>query len=117
VAESLGKPAEETTYIGPPGICPVCHSEVVEISKETGEVLCAVCGVKGTLKQDGDSYALEVTEEARLLSHVLLSGKFHHGDDLKNASLKPDPRMKEIPELIQKYKSYLTYSKPVRAAE
>lgn len=112
VADSLGKSAEETAYIGPPGICPVCHSEVVEISKETGDVLCAVCGVKGTLKQEGNSYALEVTEEARLLSHVLLSGKFHHGEDLKNASLKPDPRMEEIPQLIEKYKSYLTYSRP-----
>lgn len=114
VAESLGKTAEEATYIGPQGLCPVCHSEVVEISKATGQVLCAVCGVKGTLKPDGDSYALEVTEEDRLLSHVLLSGKFHHGDDLKNASLKPDPRMGEIPKLIEKYKSYLTYSRPVK---
>lgn len=117
VADNLGKPMEETTYIGPEGICPICHSQVVEISKTTGQVLCAVCGVKGTLKQDGDSYALEVTEEDRLLSHVLLSGKFHHGEDLKNASLKPDPRMAEIPKLIEKYKSYLTYSKPERSAK
>lgn len=76
--------------------------------------MCAVCGVKGTLKTDGDNYVLEVTEEQRALSHCLLSGKFHHAEDLKNTSLKPDPRMAEIPALIEKYKSYLTYSKPIR---
>jgi len=78
-------------------------------------VICAVCGVKGTLKTDGDHYALDVTQEERAKSHVLLSGKFHHGDDLKNISLKPDPRMSEIPGLIEKYKSYLKYSKPKAA--
>jgi hypothetical protein len=72
--------------------------------------------VKGALKTKGDDYELEVTEEARALSHVLLSGKFHHGDDLRDVSLKPDPRMTEIPVLIEKYKSYLKYSKPHRAA-
>jgi hypothetical protein len=46
----------------------------------------------------------------------LLSGKFYHGDDLRDISLKPDPRMDEIPELIEKYRSYLKYSKPDRSA-
>jgi hypothetical protein len=69
----------------------------------------------GTLKTKGEDYEPEVTNEARALSHVLLSGKFHHGDDLKNISLKPDPRMAEIPALIEKYKSYLTYARPGRA--
>ena len=38
-------------------------------------------------------------------------------DDLKNISLNPDPRMSEIPALIEKYKSYLKYSRPKRATE
>ena len=115
VAQTMQEPIEEATYIGPQGICPVCHSSVVELGKTSEKALCAVCGVKGTLKADGDAYALAVTEEDRALSHVLLSGKFHHGDDLKKFSLKPDPRMQEIPERIKKYKSYLTYSKPEKA--
>ncbi|MEJ2099737.1 MAG: flavodoxin family protein [Desulfobacterales bacterium] len=114
VAEMIGKPDEERTYIGEPGLCPVCHSSVLELTNKSESALCAVCGVKGTLKTKGDTYTLEVTEEERALSHVLLSGKFHHAEDLKNRSLKPDPRMSEIPELIKKYKSYLKYSKPER---
>lgn len=114
VAETLKKPIEEAEYIGPPGVCPVCHSSVMELDKTAEKALCAVCGVKGKLKTDGDTYKLSVTEEDWAHSHVLLSGKFQHGEDLKNISLKPDPRMKEIPELVKKYKAYLTYSKPQR---
>jgi len=114
VAETLKKPIEEAEYIGDPGICPVCHSSVIEVTRTSEPALCAVCGVKGILKAVGDKYVLEVSPEQRALSHCLLSGKFYHADDLKNVSLKPDPRMAEIPALIEKYKSYLTYSKPIR---
>ena len=85
---------------------------MLELGKTSDKVLCAVCGVKGTLKTDGAEYMLEVTKEEWAHSHVLLSGKFMHADDLNNVSLKPDPRMAEIPKLVKKYKDYLTCSKP-----
>jgi hypothetical protein len=114
LADSLGKTPEEAVYIGPPGVCPVCHSNVLELGETSKKVRCAVCGVYGPLKTEGETYRLEVTEEERVLAHTLLSGKFHHGDKLKNICLKPDPRTAEIPKLLEKYKSYLTYSKPKR---
>lgn len=114
IAKSLQGPIEEAEYIGEPGRCPVCHSNLLELKKTSEPVVCAVCGAKGKLKIEGDDYVLELTEEEKALSHVLLSGKFQHADDLKNISLKPDPRMSEIPELTKKYKSYLKYSKPER---
>jgi multimeric flavodoxin WrbA len=117
VAETLKKPIEEATYIGPQGVCPVCHSSVLELGKTSDKLLCAVCGVQGTLKTDGDAYSLEVAKEDWAHSHVLLSGKFMHGDDLKNVSLNPDPRMAEIPNLVKKYKDYLSYSKPKKSHE
>jgi multimeric flavodoxin WrbA len=117
VAESLKGPIEEAKYIGEPGMCPVCHSSVIEVKNTTSEVICATCGVKGTMKAEGNGFAIHVTPEQWVLSHVLLSGKFHHGDDLNNISLHPDPRMAEIPVLIEKYKNYLKYSKPERPAK
>jgi multimeric flavodoxin WrbA len=117
VAETLKKPIEEAVYIGDPGLCPICHSSVLEMTSKLEPATCAVCGVRGTLRTDGDKYALDVTEEQRAKSHVLLSGKFHHVEDLKNVSLNPDPRMSEIPGLIKKYKSYLKYSKPEAGPE
>ena len=115
IVETLKQPIEKAEYIGQQGRCPICHSNVLELGKADGPVICAVCGVKGTLKTVGDDYVLDVTPEAWALSDVLLSGKFHHGDDLRTRSLMPDPRMAEIPVLLEKYKSYLTYSKPERS--
>jgi multimeric flavodoxin WrbA len=115
VAETLKRPIEEAKYIGEPGMCPVCHTDVLEVTASSDGVICATCGVRGTLKTNGKGFTMVVTPEQRALSHVLLSGKFHHGEDLQNTSLKPDPRMAEIPGLIEKYKSYLQYSRPERA--
>lgn len=114
LVESLGRSSEEAVYIGPSGVCPVCHSSVLELGETSDAVRCAVCGVYGQLKTNGETYRLEVTQKERALAHTLLSGKFHHGDKLKKVCLKPDPRMAEIPKLLEKYKSYLTYSKPER---
>lgn len=112
VAETLKQPTEKAKYIGPRGACPVCHSSLLELGKTSEKVLCAVCGVKGTLNAAGETYALEVSKEDWPHSHVLLSGKFMHADDLRNISLKPHPRMSEIPELIEKYKEYLKVRSP-----
>ncbi|MCF8095447.1 MAG: flavodoxin family protein [Desulfobacteraceae bacterium] len=112
VGETLKGSVENAEYIGPQGVCPVCNSSVLELGKTSDKALCAVCGVKGTLKTEGGAYSLEVTEEDRAHSHILLSGKFQHAEDLKNFSLNPDPRMDEIPKLIEKYKSYLQHSRP-----
>ncbi|MFV0436512.1 MAG: flavodoxin family protein [Desulfopila sp.] len=112
IGKSLQGIIEEAEYIGPKGVCPVCHSNVVELAGTGEKAICATCGVKGVLNSDGESHVLEVTEADRMLSHVYLSGKFHHGEDLKRVSLKPDPRMADIPKLKEKYKNYLSYSRP-----
>jgi hypothetical protein len=110
----LMNPIGEAKYIGDPGMCPVCHSKLLEINGLLSPVSCAVCGIKGTLKLEGQQVTFEVSEEEKMKSHMVLSGKFKHADDLKNRSLKPLPNMHEIPAKLEKYKAYLTYSKPVR---
>lgn len=114
IVESLNGIIEDAEYIGPKGVCPVCNSNVIELGTTNEKALCGVCGVKGRLNSSGDRHQLEVSEADRALSHVYLTGKFHHGEDLKKFSLKPDPRMSEIPKLREKYKSYLNYSRPER---
>lgn len=75
---------------------------------------CGICGVKGTLSIINDKVIFEVKDEDRVLSHVLLSGKFAHADELKSVSLNPPANINELPEKLKKYKSYLSYSKPKR---
>lgn len=42
----------------------------------------------------------------------MLSGKFEHGDELNDIALKPNPKASELPKMLEKYKNYLSYSKP-----
>lgn len=111
---SLSDEKEKPEYIGEEGICPICHSKLIEIRNEDKNypAVCGICGVKGTLNVVDNRVKFEVSEEDKHHAHVFLSGKFEHGDELKNVALKPNPRIAELPRLIEKYKNYLTYSKP-----
>ena len=85
VAASIRESVENTKYIGDPGMCPVCHSNIIDVTGTTSAT-CAVCGVKGTLQTEGGKVSFMVSEQSKALSHMTLSGKFSHGDDLKNIS-------------------------------
>ena len=88
LAAMAGKKAEEMTYIGNPGICPVCHCDVVRANAETGEVLCALCGAPVRLKSDGRTLEVISDEESFRISHVRESGREIHMSDLReNAKL------------------------------
>jgi hypothetical protein len=116
VAETLNGPPEEATYIGEPGMCPVCHSKVLEIRNgdDNYPTICGICGVKGTLQVVDGKVRFEVPEEERVHSHVLLSGKFEHLDELADRSLVWPANKDDLPKKIGKYKGYLAYSRPER---
>jgi hypothetical protein len=48
VAGQLGKAYDEVTYLGEPGLCPMCHLSVIELAGT--EVTCATCGCRGILR-------------------------------------------------------------------
>lgn len=114
VAKTLMNPTATAEYIGEPGLCPMCHSKLIEIRNEDNNypAICGTCGVKGTITVIDGKVKFEIADEDISHSHVLLSGKFQHADELNNVSLKPNPNIKNLPNLLKKYKSYLSYSKP-----
>jgi multimeric flavodoxin WrbA len=57
VARQLGRTFEEAEYVGPPGLCPMCHLDVVTLRGR--DVVCATCGAQGRLT---DGFAVEWTE-------------------------------------------------------
>jgi multimeric flavodoxin WrbA len=116
VAETLQRPLAEAKYIGEPGICPLCHSKLIEIREDNNDfpVICGICGVRGTLNVVNNKVKFEISEGDKVHSHVLLSGKFDHADELKKVSLKPNSKAHELPERLNKYRSYLNYSLPER---
>jgi multimeric flavodoxin WrbA len=115
VVETLKKGVENAEYIGEPGMCPLCHSKLIEVrhGNDPYPCICALCGVKGTLTAD-ESGALKftVSEEDKPHSHLLLSGKFEHLQELADVSLKPPANYAEAGARSMKYRNYLTPIKP-----
>lgn len=111
---TLSDEKKKPKFIGEPGICPLCHSKLIEIRNEDKNypAICAVCGVKGTLNVVDNKVKFTISEEDKFHSHILLSGKFEHGDELNEVALKPNPKIEELPGRLEKYKNYLFYSKP-----
>jgi multimeric flavodoxin WrbA len=108
VAEALLKPIEEAEYVGDPGMCPVCHCKLLEILPGEAAGLCAVCGVKGEIEIVGGEIVFKVSEEERKHSHMLLSGKQEHSDDMKAARERVYENIEELPKRLDKYKKYLS---------
>ena len=50
VASQLGVAFDEARYLGPPGLCPMCHLDVVTL--RGADVECATCGARGQLGPD-----------------------------------------------------------------
>jgi multimeric flavodoxin WrbA len=119
LAETLKKPLEEAEYIGEPGLCPLCHSKLIEVRHESDAypTICGICGVRGTLNVADGKASFAVSEEDRPHSHLLLSGKFEHLQELADVSLKPPANMDQVGAKTLKYRNYLTPLKPpARAA-
>ncbi|MNM53380.1 putative NAD(P)H-dependent FMN-containing oxidoreductase YwqN [compost metagenome] len=110
IVKSLSKDISEAEFIGKKGACPLCHSDVVEI-RNGNEAKCGICGVIGTLNMVDGTMKLDVTDEAKAHSHVLLSGKFEHAKELNEVSLKKADNAHEIPERLKKYRGYLASTK------
>jgi hypothetical protein len=47
VVGQLGVAFDETRYLGPPGLCPLCHLDVIVLNGRSVE--CATCGARGQL--------------------------------------------------------------------
>jgi multimeric flavodoxin WrbA len=50
VASQLGREFDDVDYLGEPGLCPLCHLDVVELKGRA--LACAGCGAQGRLADD-----------------------------------------------------------------
>jgi multimeric flavodoxin WrbA len=120
VVESYNKGVDNAEYIGEPGLCPMCHSKLVEVrvGNDPYPTVCALCGVRGTLTTDTDGKVhFNIKEEDKVHSHLLLSGKFEHLQELADVSLMPPANYGEAGARSQKYREYLTPIKPPARAK
>jgi multimeric flavodoxin WrbA len=98
VAAETGKPFDEAVYHGAPGVCPICHCDLV-IPHLDADTECATCAARGTLEASDGRMRLNVTEEGRRRSILSLEGKFHHQDEIDAVGGIIMPRLREVPAL------------------
>ncbi|MDO8692070.1 MAG: flavodoxin family protein [Dehalococcoidia bacterium] len=53
----------KVTYLGDPGICPVCNDYIIRILKDRKTIQCPTCGVRGKLTIVDEEIKAEFTEE------------------------------------------------------
>lgn len=51
------------TYLGDPGICPVCHDRIIRIFKDNEAVECPTCGIRGQLSIENGKIRIHFPEE------------------------------------------------------
>lgn len=104
VASQLGRSFEEAEYAGEPGLCPLCHLDVVELRGR--EVRCASCGARGHL---GDDFAVVWTDLDT--SVISMAEKRDHYDEI----LQTAARHGAVRELIEaRASAYDSYDPVVR---
>jgi hypothetical protein len=112
VAGAMGKPFEEVEYKGEEtGTCPVCHNNLLIVGKET-LVECAVCGVKGTIKVEGNKVSVDFPEEEQKKSRLTEEGLRIHVQEIAEVRGAYAPRRHEVPPKLEKYEKYKTPLKP-----
>lgn len=112
VAKAMGKPLDEMKYVGDePGMCPVCHLDLMVVRGDS-TVECAVCGVKGDIKVDGDKITVVFPEAEQKNSRLTIAGKRLHMQEISDTRQELQPRYGEIPAKLEKYTSYKTPIKP-----
>ena len=99
VATQLGRAFEEAEYAGEPGLCPLCHLDVVELHGRS--VTCATCGAQGRLDDD---FAVEWTD---LTTSVLtMDDKRQHYEEILQTAQQHAQVRAEITERASHYRGY-----------
>lgn len=116
MATSIGKPYDECdTWVGPDGVCPVCHNSLLEYNGTT-RVECPICGIWGDLKFEGESVKVEFSEQEKNRARNAIAGIYEHYKEIQNMITVCVPKMIEHKEeLEEQMKNTKISRKPLTA--
>lgn len=108
VAKSIGKPYEDVdTWVGPKGVCPVCHNDLIMIEHDGQDVLCPVCGIHGKAHIDDGKLSVTFSDEEQKRARSTIPGIYEHHDEIQNMITVCVPKLQENQEMLrQKMKKY-----------
>ena len=117
VASQLGVPFDQARYLGPPGLCPLCHLNVIELRSVDGsradgsstDLECATCGARGHLAPD-----LTVTWTDLTTSVISMAEKRSHAAEIQDTAARHAARRPEIDQLAAEWDAYDPVVNPSR---
>lgn len=88
------------------GNCPVCHCNMLTISKDRTSVECPVCGIEGTLSIEDGRIHTVFSHAQQKRSRLYWDGKLEHSTEIKTKAVGPG----QIPDLKELRKPYQGYA-------
>lgn len=99
VAGQLGVPFEQARYLGPPGLCPMCHLDVIAL--HGADVECATCGARGLLTPAG-----QVSWTNLSTSVISMAEKRAHAAEIQETAAQHGQLRAEIDERAGAFEAY-----------
>jgi hypothetical protein len=108
VASQLGVPFDQARYLGPPGLCPLCHLDVI-ILRGT-DVECGTCGAAGRLGPD-----LTISWTDLNVSIITMGERRNHSAEIQDTAARQRKQAAEIDERARPFDAYDRAVRPPRA--
>ena len=99
VASQLGASFDAARYLGPPGLCPMCHLDVVAL--RGADVECATCGARGKLAPDP-----QVTWTDLATSVISMAEKRAHAAEIQQTAARHQEQRAEIEKRAGEFEAY-----------
>jgi hypothetical protein len=107
VASQLGVPFDQARYLGPPGLCPMCHLDVIAL--HGADVACATCGARGLLTAAG-----QVTWTDLSTSVISMAEKRAHAVEIQETAGRHAQVRAGIDERAREFEAYDPVVRPER---
>ncbi len=88
------------------GVCPVCHCDMLTISKNRTFAECPVCGIEGNIEIIDGKISVTFSEEQQKRSRLRWDGKLEHSTEIKTKAAGPG----QIPDLKERKAVYTGYA-------
>ena len=99
VASQFGVPFDQARYLGPPGVCPMCHLDVVVL--RGADVECATCGARGRL-----AAGPQVTWTELSSSVISMDEKRAHAAEIQDTAARHQELREQISERARAFDAY-----------
>ena len=107
-----GKTAEEISWFGDEGICPVCHNRLLSISpgNDADQVECPLCGIRGSLQVTGGKIRMVFDAEDQKRARGKWEGQLEHYNEINSMIGEAIPKLKanesRMKELMAPYETF-----------